>query len=129
MSSSKMHITSVKIVRAELLIFFLDQNQFDVNVEKCVLSALKKKKKKCTRKQQLSLFFSFVLDCLPSYMESWSLVKKEHNKLQAQLADFPHTFQLQNLERLGPSRMKRLKSDLESALSVGYKTELETALP
>lgn len=89
----------------------------------------KKEEEKMHTQATVITFFSFVLDCLRSYMESWSLVKKEHNKLQAQLADFPHTFQLQNLERLGPSRMKRLKSDLESALSVGYKTELETALP
>ena len=60
-------------------------------------------------------------------MESWSLAEKEQGKFQAQLADFPHTFQLKDLQRLSPNQMKRLKSGLESALSVGYKTALETA--
>ena len=55
------------------------------------------------------------------------LLKKEKATFEAQLADFPHTFQLQDLESLRPSCIKSLKSGLESALSVGYKTGLETA--
>ena len=55
------------------------------------------------------------------------LLKKEKATFEAQLADFPHTFQLQDLESLRPSCIKSLKSGLESALSVGYETGLETA--
>ena len=53
--------------------------------------------------------------------------EQEKNTFQAQLADFPHTFQLEDQERLRTDKVKKLKSGLESALSVGYKTNLETA--
>ena len=52
---------------------------------------------------------------------------KDQDKFQDQLADFPHTFQLQNLQQMSTRQMKGLKSALESALSVGYETGLETA--
>ena len=55
------------------------------------------------------------------------MTDKEQDEFQAKLADFPHTFQLQKVEQLSNNHMKKLRSGLESALSVGYKTALETA--
>ena len=60
-------------------------------------------------------------------MEVWSLADKEQARFQAQLDEFPHTFQLQNQERLSDNQVKRLQTGLQSALSVGYKSGLETA--
>ncbi|KAL8612393.1 hypothetical protein ACOMHN_008378 [Nucella lapillus] len=66
-------------------------------------------------------------DSLCALMEECSLSDKEKTKFQTQLADFPHTFQLQEQERLGPDQLKRLKTGLESALTVGYETRMEIA--
>ncbi|XP_076470083.1 uncharacterized protein LOC143300359 [Babylonia areolata] len=67
-------------------------------------------------------------DSLCDLMEACSLAEREKTKFRAQLADFPHTFQLQDHdERLVPNHLERLKLGLESALSVGYETNIETA--
>ena len=81
-----------------------------------------------TRKSYHPRFLLFYIsDSVSSVMEWYSLADKDQDKFQAQLADFPHTFQLQNLQQMSTRQMKSLKSGLESALSVGYETELETA--
>ena len=55
------------------------------------------------------------------------MLKDDQATFEAQLADFPHTFQDQFLKRLLPNKLKQLTSGLESALSVGHETGLETA--
>ena len=69
-----------------------------------------------------------VSDSLRSMLDNMCRISElERNEFEAQLADFPHTFQLKDQQRLSPNQMKRLKSGLEYALSVGYETALETA--
>lgn len=66
-------------------------------------------------------------DSLCALMEECHLQEREKTKFRSQLTEFPHTFQLEGQERLGPAQLKRVKTGLESALSVGYETRLETA--
>ena len=66
-----------------------------------------------------------VSDSLRSMLDNMCRISElERNEFEAKLVDFPHTFQLKDLQRLSPNQMKRLKSGLESALSVGYKLSL-----
>ncbi|XP_070205944.1 uncharacterized protein [Littorina saxatilis] len=44
-----------------------------------------------------------------------------------QLDDFPHSFQLENQDRLQEDGLKCIRGCLQSALKVGYKTPVETA--
>ncbi|KAK7499574.1 hypothetical protein BaRGS_00009226 [Batillaria attramentaria] len=58
---------------------------------------------------------------------SQCVAEKEWEEFHDKLEDFPHSFQLENQEQLIPDTLKRLKKGIESALSVGLKTSLETA--
>ncbi|KAK7102597.1 uncharacterized protein [Littorina saxatilis] len=66
-------------------------------------------------------------DSLFSLREMVDQQAKEQAIFAARLADFPHSFQLRSPDSLTSTRLKKLTKGLESALSVGYKTGLETA--
>ena len=66
-------------------------------------------------------------DSLSNLLEACSLTGQEQDQLQSQLSPFPHTCQQQDLQQLTPAKLRRLKSGLESALSVGHETTMETA--
>lgn len=52
---------------------------------------------------------------------------KENTKFHEQLSDYPHTFQLGLKDSLSDCQQQKILCGLETALAVGYETNLETA--
>ena len=59
--------------------------------------------------------------------ENWKVLQKRFETFHSQLDEFPHTFQLEHQDDLKADQLKKVRSSLQSALAVGYRTPLETA--
>ncbi|KAK7088436.1 uncharacterized protein [Littorina saxatilis] len=62
-----------------------------------------------------------------SLEENLKTCRKNFEDFHRQLNDFPHSFQLENQDRLLVDQLNKVRRSLESALEVGYKTPVETA--
>ena len=53
--------------------------------------------------------------------------ERERQKIMEELKDYPHSFQMEDIERVKMNAFRSLKAHLEAGLEAGYSTSLETA--
>jgi hypothetical protein len=74
----------------------------------------------------LIIYYTFT-DSLACLGETLLRCEKEKQAFFKQLEPFPNMFQLQGQHTLGERNYRNMRSSLESALLVGYQTNIETA--